>query len=228
MPLAAVCARPPHPQPARVRLVIIRDTRTRLLDRFTLSQITVHAANRPPAAAATTAASHVIVGATRVRAPARAASSAPRALARGRRAAGGVIDASAGTSGTSADLEGVAATGAHTPVLVCCFLKCLFCGRPLGPSKAARDRLLSLMRRPFRSSSGAWLPLHTKDILTCVRAVPRFRAEPEVFRSSHWFIGTGYSAELSCCLIGGVDRVLRTQKPVVPPTHRVSKGLVYI
>ena len=75
------------------------------------------------------------------------------------------------------------------------------------------------MRRPFRSSSGAWLPLHTKDILTCVRAVPRFRAEPEVFRSSHWFIGTGYSAELSCCLIGGVDRVLRTQKPVVPPTH---------
>ena len=84
------------------------------------------------------------------------------------------------------------------------------------------------MRRPFRSSSGAWLPLHTKDILTCVRAVPRFRAEPEVFRSSHWFIGTGYSAELSCCLIGGVDRVLRTQKPVVPPTHRVSKGLVYI
>ena len=136
--------------------------------------------------------------------------------------------ASAGASGTSADLEGVAATGAHTPVLVCCFLKCLFCGRPLGPSKAARDRLLSLMRRPFRSSSGAWLPLHTKDILTCVRAVPRFRAEPEVFRSSHWFIGTGYSAELSCCLIGGVDRVLRTQKPVVPPTHRVSKGLVYI
>ena len=110
--------------------------------------------------------------------------------------------ASAGASGTSADLEGVAATGAHTPVLVCCFLKCLFCGRPLGPSKAARDRLLSLMRRPFRSSSGAWLPLHTKDILTCVRAVPRFRAEPEVFRSSHWFIGTGYSAELSCCLIG--------------------------
>ena len=69
VPLAAVCARPPHPQPARVRLVIIRDTRTRLLDRFTLSQITVHAANRPPAAAATTAASHVIVGATRVRAP---------------------------------------------------------------------------------------------------------------------------------------------------------------
>ena len=98
-----------------------------MLDRFTLSQITVHAANRPPAAAATTAASHVIVGATRVRAPARAASSAPRALARGRGAAGGVIDASAGTSGTSADLEGVAATGAHTPVLVCCFLKCLFC-----------------------------------------------------------------------------------------------------
>ena len=45
-----------------------------MLDRFTLSQITVHAANRPPAAAATTAASHVIVGATRVRAPARAAS----------------------------------------------------------------------------------------------------------------------------------------------------------
>ena len=136
--------------------------------------------------------------------------------------------ASAGASGTSADLEGVAATGAHTPVLVCCFLKCLFCGRPLGTRKAARNGLLSLMRRPFRSSSGAWLPLHTKDILTCVRAVPRFRAEPEVFRSSHWFIGTGYSAELSCCLIGGVDRVLRTQKPVVPPTHRVSKGLVYI
>ena len=130
--------------------------------------------------------------------------------------------ASAGASGTSADLEGVAATGAHTPVLVCCFLKCLFCGRPLGPRKAARNGLLSLMRRPFRSSSGAWLPLHTKDILTCVRAVPRFRAEPEVFRSS----------VLSRAVVlldrDGVDRVLRTQKPVVPPTHRVSKGLFYI
>jgi hypothetical protein len=82
-----------------------------LLDRFTLSQITVHAANRPPAAAATTAASHVIVGATRVRAPARAASSAPRALARGRGAAGDVIDASAGTCGTSVGLDGIAALG---------------------------------------------------------------------------------------------------------------------
>ena len=78
----------------------------------------------------------------------------------------------------------------HASAGVCCFLKCLFCGRPLGPRKAARNGLLSLMRRPFRSSSGAWLPLHTKDILTCVRAVPRF-----VHR---------YSAELSCCLIGTV------------------------
>ena len=48
--------------------------------------------------------------------------------------------ASAGASGTSADLEGVAATGAHTPVLVCCFLKCLFCGRPLGPSSGLAKR----------------------------------------------------------------------------------------
>ena len=40
--------------------------------------------------------------------------------------------ASAGASGTSADLEGVAATGAHTPVLVVLLLEVLVLWRAVG------------------------------------------------------------------------------------------------
>jgi hypothetical protein len=103
-----------------------------LLDRITPLQIAVHAATRrrqrrdrsPPLAATTAAATRSFA-----RAPSRksAVTSGFVGASAGTGAGGAmdanvgvgsVIGASAGARGTSAGLDGVAATGAHTPVLL--------------------------------------------------------------------------------------------------------------